>query len=68
MWSQLQVGATRLRPLILVGEGWNLVMQVLFEQLGDYVPDKYRRLVVNVPDVERAFMRLQTMNKIADGS
>ena len=66
MWSQLQVGATKERPLLLVGEAWELTMQVLYDKLGEYVPEKYRDLVTFTPDIKRAFLQLQTQNKIAD--
>lgn len=65
MWSQLQVGAARLRPLILVGEGWRSIMQVLFDNLGEYVPEKYRGLVDFAPDVESAFSKLQSANLVS---
>lgn len=54
MWSQLQVGAVSARPLILIGSGWQETMNVFYQTLGDYVPDKYRTLLQYAPNGQAA--------------
>jgi uncharacterized protein (TIGR00730 family) len=66
MWSQLQVGAGKPRPLILVGDGWEKMIQVLFDHLGAYVLNKYRNLVVLVPDTHEAFLKLHMLLTTSD--
>jgi uncharacterized protein (TIGR00730 family) len=60
MWSQMQVFATSPRPLILIGEGWQTMMSDFFATLGDYVPERTRSLITFAPDVETAFLVLQS--------
>jgi len=61
MWSQMQVFATTSRPLILIGDGWETMMFDFYAKLGDYVSEKSRALVTLSPNVEEAFMRLQSL-------
>ena len=61
MWSQMQVFATRPRPLILIGDGWRTVIEDFYAKLGDYVPEKSRELIAHAPDVETAFSFLQSL-------
>ncbi len=35
MWSQMQVLASRPRPLILIGDGWKAMMEDFFDELGE---------------------------------
>jgi uncharacterized protein (TIGR00730 family) len=61
MWSQMQVLATRPRPLILIGVGWQTMMTDFYAALGDYVPEKSRSLITFAPNVNRAFTALQSL-------
>lgn len=58
MWNQIQVQAIPIRPLIFVGQVWQEIFAYLYEQLGEYVPEKYRLLVTFTPDVEEAYQSL----------
>ena len=58
MWNQIQVGALSTRPLILIGKGWQELVDQFFMQFGEYVPEKYRTLVEYSPDVVGAFQML----------
>lgn len=54
MWSDLQTGAIARRPLILVGSGWQSVIEQFYAALGEYVGEQYRDLLSFVEDVEEA--------------
>jgi len=58
MWSQMQVAAAPVRPLILVGDGWQATIAALYATMGEYVPEKYRALLSFAPDVIAAFALL----------
>jgi uncharacterized protein (TIGR00730 family) len=60
MWSQMQVFSTTPRPLILVGEGWQMIMKDFYSALGEYVPEKSRSLITFASGVNDAFEVLQT--------
>ena len=59
MWSHLQTEAISNRPLILVGEGWQAMMDGFLTVFGVYVPEKYRCLLTFAADVEQAAGVLQ---------
>lgn len=54
MWSNLQTGAIAKRPLILVGSGWQSVIEEFYATLGEYVAMEYRDLLSLVKDVDEA--------------
>ena len=54
MWSNLQIGAIARRPLILVGPGWQSVIEQFYATLGEYVAMEYRDLLTFVTDVDEA--------------
>ena len=58
MWSQLQTGAITPRPLILIGPGWQAVIDHLYDQFEDYIPKPHRKLIEFAPDVTSAFQAL----------
>jgi uncharacterized protein (TIGR00730 family) len=60
MWSQMQTRASQPRPLILIGAGWEATMDTFFGSLGQYTAGKYRQLLTFTPDVETAFLLLQS--------
>jgi uncharacterized protein (TIGR00730 family) len=60
MWSHLQAGIIAPRPLILVGAGWQAVLDQFFQSLGTFVPDPYRKLVSFVENADKAFAMLQS--------
>ena len=59
MWSHLQTGAITRRPLILVGSEWRMTLEAFFTELGAYVPEKYRQLLIFAQDVEQAYEIIQ---------
>jgi uncharacterized protein (TIGR00730 family) len=61
MWSQLQTGASKSRPLILIGRGWETLIQTFYNFLGEYIPGKDRGWLHFVPDVESAVHVLPTL-------
>ena len=58
MWSQLQTCAITPRRLILIGPGWQAVIDQLFDQFEDYIPKPHRKLIEFAPDVTSAFQAL----------
>ena len=60
MWSQMQTGASPTRLLILIGTGWEAVMDTFTESLGQYTSENYRQMISFAPDVESAFLLLQS--------
>lgn len=59
MWSHLQTGAIPSHPLILVGSGWQSVLNSFFQHFDGYVPGAHRRLLTFVPDVREAFREIE---------
>lgn len=59
MWSQLQIGACIPKPLILIGEGWELIVGAFYKELGEYIPEKDRQWVHFVTDSKMAMEALQ---------
>jgi uncharacterized protein (TIGR00730 family) len=54
MWSQLQTGAIHPKPLILIGPGWQVVMEKFLAVFDEYVPERHRHLLRFAPDVDSA--------------
>jgi uncharacterized protein (TIGR00730 family) len=59
MWSQLQTGASKPKPLILVGLGWQATLDAFYQTLGDYIADKDRGWVQIASGATHAFHLLQ---------
>lgn len=57
-WNLLAVNAIQPCPLILIGPGWEAVINTLVEQQQTNINDKTRRLVVSVPSVDAAVKAL----------
>lgn len=62
MWSELQTGSLKAKPLILVGDGWEDTFGTFFDTLGDYIAQTDRNILKFVPDVESAFVALQSIS------
>jgi uncharacterized protein (TIGR00730 family) len=60
-WNLTIIGVRPRRPLILVGEGWQAVLDQVFTSLGDCTPEHQRVLLQFAPEVESA-VRLLTSN------
>lgn len=54
-WSQLQTSASPIKPLILVGAGWQKTLDTFLDTLGEYVPEGSRSLLTYAEDIEMAF-------------
>lgn len=54
MWNLMIIGALPRRLLILLGDGWRLVFDELFKQLGSYSPPNQRGLLRFAPDAAAA--------------
>lgn len=59
IWSQMQVQAIPIRPLILVGDGWQKVIGEFYTVFGNYIPEDSQTLVTVVPDVNNAVQQLK---------
>ncbi len=60
-WSLLQTGEVPPRPLILVGDLWQLTMATFLESAEGYVPQKDRRLLTLANDETSAVEQLMRM-------
>ncbi|MBT3322904.1 MAG: LOG family protein [Anaerolineae bacterium] len=61
MWNQLIIKALPPTPLILIGEGWQILFnQAFYENLGSYVPQSQRDYLQFAPDVQSAVKMLES--------
>mgnify|MGYP002640997886 CR=1 FL=1 len=63
MWSQLQIGVSSARPLLLIGNGWQAVFESMMASLGDYIAKKDGKLITHAVDVHQAVDLLQNLLK-----
>ena len=61
LWSQIQIGAISSRFLILIGNGWETVMDQFFSALGQYIPEKDCKWLYFAPDVVAGFHLLESL-------
>jgi uncharacterized protein (TIGR00730 family) len=54
MWNLMIIETLPRRPLILVGAGWQSVLDQFFHEFGTYLPEHHQQLVRCAPDVETA--------------
>ncbi len=59
MWSQMQTDSMPLRPLILIGDGWQKVFDGLFAMQDNHIQAKHRELLSFAADVDSAVWLLQ---------
>ena len=64
-WNLLITHILPPRPLILIGSGWQSVIQKFMVEQGDFIPDAQRQWVSFAADVDTAFQRLQEF--LSDG-
>jgi len=55
MWNQMQIQAIPVRPMVLVGIGWQLAFQKMFSELDSYFTPDHRKLLIFSPDVKYAY-------------
>jgi uncharacterized protein (TIGR00725 family) len=53
-WNQLVIDILDPKPLILIGEGWQKVIETLYAELGDYVSLNDRQFLAFAPDAQSA--------------
>ena len=63
MWSQMQTNSMPIRPLILIGDGWQRTFDQLFDSQSANINQAHRQLLSFVPDIVSALDLLQqTLN------
>jgi len=60
MWNQMQTHVTPLRPLVLVGSGWEHTFKTMFQWQEDYVPAEHRSYISFADDIETAFQLIHS--------
>jgi predicted Rossmann-fold nucleotide-binding protein len=58
-WNLMIIGALHRRPLILIGDGWQTVIDQAYRSLDAYIPAQQRELVQFAPDAGTAVRMLE---------
>ena len=58
MWNQMQTAAIPARPLILIGAGWEEMIEALYSGQQSYIPEGHQSLIRLAPDEISAFQML----------
>jgi uncharacterized protein (TIGR00730 family) len=61
MWSLIQTQVITIRPLILIGPGWEKTFTLLYDAHASYIPPAHRHLISFAPDVNDAFSQLSRL-------
>ena len=61
MWNLMIIESLHRRPLILIGDGWQSVLDQVFTKLGDYTSEHQRALLSFAPDIETAVNLLESL-------
>lgn len=59
MWNRMSIAAIPVKPLILVGAGWQQAIDGFYTALDGYVSTGSRKLVSFVPNIDAAFDFIQ---------
>ena len=59
-WNLMIVDAIHRRPLILVGRGWQSMLDQAYAEMGVYFSENQRKLIQFAPDIETAVKILET--------
>jgi hypothetical protein len=54
MWNLMIIQSLPPRPLILIGDGWQSVLDQVFTKLGTYTSPAQQELLRFAPDIETA--------------
>jgi predicted Rossmann-fold nucleotide-binding protein len=54
MWNHMQTEALPLRPLVLIGQGWQEVIGTLWRVFEPHIPIQHRSLLTFARDIEEA--------------
>lgn len=58
MWNHLLVGSITPRPLILIGTGWEAIIETLFSTMNNYIPEEQRAWITVASDINTAHQHL----------
>jgi len=64
-WNRLVIHSIEPKPLILIGTGWHMIMEVFFKELGEYVAMDNREYIAFAPDPGSAFTLLKSFLDIS---
>lgn len=59
-WNQMIIQALPVRPLIVVGAGWQALIERMFASFDSYIKDHDKQLVLAVPDIQAAAALLKS--------
>lgn len=59
-WNLMIIGSMRRRPLILIGDGWQTVIDQAYRSLDPYIPAAQRELLQFAPDPGSAVQMMET--------
>ena len=59
MWNLMIVDALPRRPLILIGRGWQAMLDQAYSELSEYFVENQRSLLQFVPNVQSAVTLLE---------
>ncbi len=58
-WNLMIIGSLRRRPLILIGDGWQTVIDQVYHSLDPYIPAPQREFLQLAPDVSSAVQMME---------
>jgi uncharacterized protein (TIGR00730 family) len=61
LWNRMIIDAIPVRPLILIGEGWQATFSTLMKEQAPYIGEPQRRLLTFAPTVEAAVAKLSNV-------
>ena len=61
-WSQLQINPDDSRPFILLGQGWQKILDTFTSQLGSYIPESAQKRILNAADPTSALDNLSVLS------
>jgi uncharacterized protein (TIGR00730 family) len=64
MWNLMVIEAIHRRPLILVGRGWQSMLDQAYQEMGEYFVENQRKLIHFAPDVKTAVEILENRKKV----
>jgi uncharacterized protein (TIGR00725 family) len=59
MWNNLITNSIEPKPLILIGPGWKKTFDAFYTALSDYIPERDRKWLTFVPNIEEAVKLLE---------
>lgn len=62
-WNQLVINAIQPKPLIIIGDAWQTVINTFFDELSEYIPVQNRDYITFASDPNTAFEILMSTEK-----